>query len=380
MTSDSVLIVTHPLAPASESHVEALLNIFAAITSVALITANLSSDSTIREQYEVIELSDEGATTSIIMTSGRYFCNQLRMCYNIAMRNEDTILFFGATSYIIPIAFARVTGRTVVLEPRGNVPLTLRLKWKQQIPAPAASAISKTVWILEQVGYRLADGIITYTPSMAEELGVDRFENKLYASGARYINTDHFSPQIPYEERKQNVGFIGRLDEEKNVRTLAAVAKTLPEEITFRFIGDGELRSEIERSLADEIEKGTVRFTGWIDHEEIPKELSKLRLLVLPSEPTEGLPTVILEALGCGTPVLAAPVSGVPDIVFEDETGFLLNSTQKSDIRNKIIETLRQNNLSQISIAGRDHICNKYNFKSAVNRYENIIESIDNKQ
>ena len=373
MTSDNILMITHPLAPASEAHVEALLNILSAITFVSLVTANLSSDSNIREQYEIVELSSQGAGVSIVIAAIRFLRNQIRMCRVIAARDENTVLFFGATAYLLPIAFSRAIGRTVILEPRGNVPLTLRLQWEQRVPVPIARVLAGFVWALERAGYWLADTIITYTPSMAEELGLETFDEKLYPRGARYIDTERFLPQIPHEDREMVVGFLGRLDEEKNVRMLATAAKQLPAEITFRFIGDGDLRTELEHELADEIEEGSVEFTGWVNHDEVPKELSELQLLVLPSAPTEGLPTVILEAMGCGTPVYATPVSGVPDVIRNGETGFLIQNDRATVIRDNIVEILGRTDLDQISATGRKLICEEYSFTAAVDRYQMIL-------
>ncbi len=375
MKSDDILVITHPLAPASESHVEALLDILSAITSVTLLTANLSSDSSIRARYEVVDLSDQGVDESIVVAAVRFLRNQLRMCRVIASRDEETVLFFGATAYLLPIAFSRVIGRTVILEPRGNVPLTLRLQWGQRVPAPVARVLAGSVWALERIGYWLTDAIITYTPSMADELELGQFEEKLYPNGARYINTERFSPQVPYENREMVVGFLGRLDEEKNVRTLAAAAKELPPEITFRFIGDGDLRGELERELAEEIEAGSVEFTGWVDHDEVPRELSELRLLVLPSAPTEGLPTVILEAMACGTPVLATPVAGVPDVVREGETGFLMDQVSTHEVATTIEEVLQRKNLVGVSLNARMLIDREYCINGAIDRYRSILRS-----
>ena len=375
MVDRDVLVVTHPLAPASESHVEALLNILDAITSVSLVTANLQSDSSIRETYEVIDISQRGVGDSIVVASVRFLINQLLLCWVIGQRREQIVLFFGATSYLLPIAFARLLGRTVVLEPRGNVPLTLRLKWEKRIPDMFARGLAGCVWLLERTGYWLSDAIITYTPAMANELGIDRFEKKLYPNGARYIDTETFYPHVPYKEREEVVGFIGRLDEEKNVRMLASVASNLPENVTFRFIGEGELRAEIERELASEIKSGAVEFTGWVDHDAVPAQLSELRLLVLPSEPTEGLPTVVLESMACGTPVLATPVSGVPDVVRDKETGFLIASVDPNWIAGELERALLQEDLVATATRARELIESQYNFEAAVDRYEKILKS-----
>lgn len=371
-----VCVVTHPLGAAGENATRTLLEILSAITTVSLVTADLPEDSAIRDRHEVVELTDCGTGSSLPVAAARFIFNQLRMCRVIAQRDEEVVLFFGATAYLLPIAFARLIGRTVILEPRGNVPLTLRVQWEQQVPTPIATILAGVVSTLEALGYRLANAIITYTPSMAEELGLMKFDEKLYPKGARYIDTELFSPQIPYEDREMVVGFLGRLDQEKNVRTLATAAKDLPAEITFRFIGDGDLRAELERELADEIEEGSVEFTGWVDHDEVPGVLSELQLLVLPSAPTEGLPTVILEAMGCGTPVYATPVSGVPDVVSNDETGFLMESDRATVIRDDIVEILGRTDLNRISATGRELICEKYIFTAAVDRYQKILVEI----
>lgn len=371
-----ICLVTHPLGAAGENATRTLLEILSAITTVTLMTADLPADSAIRGRHEVVELTDRGTGSSLPIAAGRFVRNQVRMCRAIARRDESIVLFFGATAYLLPIAVARLMGRTVILEPRGDVPLTLRLQWEQRLPAPIAALLAGIVEMLETAGYRLAHAIITYTPSMAEQLGLEKFTEKLYPNGARYVDTDRFAPGIPFESRDMVVGFLGRLDHEKNVRALATAARDLPAGVRFRFVGDGELRPELERDLAEEIEDGSVEFTGWVDHDQVPMELSKLRLLVLPSAPTEGLPTVILEAMGCGTPVYATPVSGVPDVVREDETGFLMRRDRPEAIREDIVAILERSDLTQVSASGRELVCAEYSFPAAIERYRAILRGV----
>ncbi len=376
MTDSEVLVVTHPLAPASENHVSALLDILSAITSVALVTANLSAESSIRNEHEVIEISNSGVGGAIPTAAIRFIRNQFRMCRVIARRDEDIVLFFGATSYLLPIAFARVVGRTVVLEPRGDVPLTLRLQWEQRVPDSVARVLAGIVRTLERIGYGLADGIVTYTPAMAEQLDLDRYEHKLHPYGARYVDTEVFQPRVPFEERDPVIGFLGRLDEEKGVRELAEVAKRLPGDLTFRFIGDGDLADWLTSELEAEIEAGSVELVGWVNHEDVPEELNELQLLVMPSHPTEGLPTVILESLACGTPVYATPVSGIPDVVQEGETGFLMENMRSDSIISRLETIADREDLPSISGKGRQLIEEEYSFEGAVRRYQEILSKL----
>lgn len=372
----AVLVVTHPLAAAGENATRSLLDILGALTAVALVTADLPVDSDIRDRHEVVELTRKSAGDSVPVAAARFLLNQLRMCRVLARRDEDVVLFFGATSYLLPLLFARALGRTVLVEPRGDVPLTLRLTWERRLPAMVARSLAGLVRTLERAGFAAAHGVVTYTPAMARGLGLDPGAPDVYPSGARYVRTDRFRPEVPFDQRDRRVGYVGRLDEEKGVRGLAAAAKHLPADVTFVFVGDGDLRGWIERKLADEIAAGQVELRGWVPHDEVPVELSHLRLLVLPSTPTEGLPTTILEALACGTPVYTTPVSGVPDVIRDGETGFLMESRDPADIATGITDVLDREDLAAVSARGRDLIEAEYSFEAAVDRYRDILAAV----
>jgi glycosyltransferase involved in cell wall biosynthesis len=160
------------------------------------------------------------------------------------------------------------------------------------------------------------------------------------------------------------------------VRTLATVAKSLPESITFRFVGDGDLLPDLREELSEEVEAGDVEFAGWVNHDEVPTELSRFRLLVMPSSPTEGLPTTIFEALGCGTPVYATPVSGIPDVVRDGETGFLMQGTEPHNLCGDIVRILTQDDLSEVSAKSRQLVEEKYVCEAAIDRYKKILSDI----
>jgi glycosyltransferase involved in cell wall biosynthesis len=65
-----------------------------------------------------------------------------------------------------------------------------------------------------------------------------------------------------------------------------------------------------------------VEFRGWQD--DVRETLSRLDLLVVPSLGDECTPRIILEAFSAGVPVVAFPSGGIPEIVRQDETGFLV--------------------------------------------------------
>lgn len=376
MSERGVCVVTHPLSSSGENATRTLLNILSALGPVSLVTADLPSDSTIRDDHEVVEVTHAGVGESIPVAAARFILNQIRMSRVLVSRDEDVVLFFGATAYLLPVLVAQLAGKTVAVEPRGDVPLTLKLAWRQRVPIPLADALATLVRLLERANFAAADGVVTYTPNMARQLDLNPNAPNVHPHGARYVDTETFRPRTSFTERPKTIGFLGRIDEEKGIRTLAEVARRIPSEYTFRFIGTGNLEGWLREELADEIAAGDVEVTGWVDHNDVPEELNRLRLLVMPSEPTEGLPTTILEALASGTPVYATPVAGVPDVVREGETGFLMEETDPEEIATTLEQIPTRNDLDNVAANGRNLIESRYSFDAAVERYREILAAL----
>lgn len=126
---------------------------------------------------------------------------------------------------------------------------------------------------------------------------------------------------IPWADRPARIVYAGRLGEEKGVRDLIAAwalwGEAAPELI---IIGDGPLGVELRDDVAS---RGcrNITFLGQVPAERTHEEISKARLLVLPSRCFEGFPMVIREAFAFGTPVAASRLGPLPSIV--DEAGTL---------------------------------------------------------
>lgn len=108
---------------------------------------------------------------------------------------------------------------------------------------------------------------------------------------------------------------VGRLTRQKNFADLIAVLGLLPRNGTeWRCViaGDGELRADLERKLETAGLQDRVRMPGLVS--DVPNLMAAADVFCLPSL-YEGLPLVLLEAMGAGLPVVAFAIDGVKDVV-----------------------------------------------------------------
>ncbi|HEX5461220.1 MAG TPA: glycosyltransferase family 4 protein [Steroidobacteraceae bacterium] len=119
---------------------------------------------------------------------------------------------------------------------------------------------------------------------------------------------------------------VGRLCEAKGQLLLVeAAARLAVRKIPFELVlaGDGPLHGELQALIRELRLDQQVRITGWISGARVRSEMLEARALVLPSF-AEGLPVVIMEAMTLCRPVLTTYVAGIPELVRQGETGWLV--------------------------------------------------------
>ena len=171
------------------------------------------------------------------------------------------------------------------------------------------------------------------------------------------------------------VGTVGRLHPHKNqalfLRAAARVGKEF-EDVVFVIDGEGPLRAELE-SLADALGIASrVIFTGFSS--DVYALISLFDVFVL-SSVTEGAPTVVIEAMGLGVPVVATAVGGVPSLITSGQTGFLVD-VDEGAMAKAIVDLLKNPQWRQdMAMAGRAICKKKYDFVEIAKRVGYIYES-----
>ena len=149
--------------------------------------------------------------------------------------------------------------------------------------------------------------------------GIDR---RLYetAPGAR----ESTRRELGYGEADVVVGTLACLKAQKAPLDFVAAAEAAGRadpRLRFFIAGDGELRPEVERAIAERGLADRVRLLGW--RQDVPAVLAAMDVFALTSR-FEGLPRAVLQAMAAGVPVVATAVGGTPEVVRDGVTGRLV--------------------------------------------------------
>jgi glycosyltransferase involved in cell wall biosynthesis len=183
---------------------------------------------------------------------------------------------------------------------------------------------------------------------LVTELGVPRGRVRVLLTP---VDTDVFRPvdrldactQAGLDPSRRYLLFVGRLsDHEKRLGPLLdAFARASAEapDAELLLAGDGKDAARL-RERAASVVPGRVRFLGWATGAHRLRALyNAADCLVLPSR-REGFPTVVGEAMACGTPVLASRVGGVPELVLEGRTGWLVGPEDDAALAERLARVL----------------------------------------
>lgn len=199
-----------------------------------------------------------------------------------------------------------------------------------------------------------ADACIGVCQALVDEMKAIQPQQSEYYAFRNGVDLEKFSPagdcvraqlRKKYQVEDKFVAIsVGHFIERKGHHLVIESLKSLPNVHLF-LAGDGELDKELRKQVVEQNLNSQVTFLGAVDHKQLAEFYSMSDCLVLASS-REGWANVLLESMACGTPVVATPIWGTPEVVAEPAAGVLTEDRSPEAIANAIQE-LEENYPSQ---------------------------------
>jgi len=363
----NIALVSDPVGKAGIEILTGILSIFQELChNIYVIIGNFPEDRFPSTRMHIKNVKGEKGIPRWSRTLA-FLSRQLKLSIGLAkvLGKIDIVVAVGL-SPILPVLLAKISRKKVVKVAAASLQQQAELDFGRRSPLYHLSIA------VERLIYALSDRIITLTPLGG--LGLDRYRRKIsYAPLS--VDTALFKPIKGLNRRENIIVYIGRLEEVKGVMNLVeAVPLVMRERQDVRFIigGDGTLLDKVKQGLKKNNSEHKTTLTGWIPHHKLPDYLNELKLLILPSY-SEGLPVMVLEAMSCGTPLLVTPVGGVPEVIKDGSTGFILPHNSPDCIAQNIIRALEYPALDQIASNARHVIEEEYTFEAVLKRYRDLF-------
>ncbi|MCI0604250.1 glycosyltransferase family 4 protein [bacterium] len=203
---------------------------------------------------------------------------------------------------------------------------------------------------------------------------------RLVAEGvpATHVNWPGVAIQekIPEKSPTPQVVFAGRLVKEKGCDILLrafGIVRHKCMHAQLVIAGDGPERTRLERMKQELHLDSCVTFTGHISSEEVQQRFASARVQVIPSVWPEPLPIAAMEGMMNGSVVVASRIGGLPEIIQDGETGFLVEPGNPQDLAAAIQRAF--DNL-EIGQAAHEFALSHLTEEKSVNRFISLYEHV----
>ena len=214
---------------------------------------------------------------------------------------------------------------------------------KKAIPLPAVfhacyrGSRAATASITSMIALHRAWG--TWRTMVDAYIALTEFSREKFIQGGLPANRVFVKPNFvqPVSPSGQGDGgfavFIGRLAEEKGIRTLLGAWTKLNGKMPLKIAGDGPLRTEVE-AVAHRMKE--VELLGHLTKDGVADLLRRAHVMIVPSIWYEGFPIVIAEAFAAGVPVIASNLGALSELIQHGRTGLHYRPGDAKDLTAQI--------------------------------------------
>lgn len=242
---------------------------------------------------------------------------------------------------------------------------------------PKRSFIHKSIF---KFNMRRADSICSTSHDMAREIG--KYSNKEIVVTPFGIDCDEYRPKNKADGNEIIVGTVKKLEEpygiEYLIKAFSLFIKRHPglKGVRLVIVGGGILEEKLRR-LADEIGiSSRVKFVGRVDQDKVPMYLNSFSVYAALSL-SESFGVAVLEASACAVPVVVSSVGGLPEVVINNETGFIVPSMDIESAADAIEKLVMDKEMRErMGAAGREFVLGKYQWENNAKIMECLYSTI----
>ena len=302
--------------------------------------------------------------------------HQIKIILKLRKLREVNVFIFAFGGYMLLFPFLFTTlflKKKTVLRIEGRATAILNKKSTKENNRIAKMIIHS---LMERAMYFLAHRLVLEFEHMIERYNLQKYQYKIDIGGL-YIDTSFFKEGKKLIERTYQMGYIGRFSIEKGILEFT---QSLPlilngKKVKAIMVGEGDLEDEIKGILINNNIRNEIKLVGWIENRELSRYLNDVQVVIVPSY-REGLPNIVLESMACGCVVLSTPVGGIPEVIKDGETGFIMENNSPECIVENVIRVLEHPDLDKIVKNARELVEKEYTYEAAVERYRGILENI----
>lgn len=194
--------------------------------------------------------------------------------------------------------------------------------------------------------------------------------------------TGSFTPGPDSARRSDTLLFVGRLVEKKGVNHLLDALAQLQRQgrrLQLWIVGQGPEQAPLQAQAERLGIAPSVTFWGAVEHARLADFYRQATLAITPSVVAEGgdqegFGLVIVEAMGCGCPVVASALPAIGDIVIDGETGLLAPPADPTALAQAIAQLLDQpERARQLALTARQRVAEQFDWQSVAERYADLL-------
>jgi colanic acid/amylovoran biosynthesis glycosyltransferase len=216
------------------------------------------------------------------------------------------------------------------------------------------------------------------------ELGCDEGKIMIHHMGIDLEKFEYYKREIQFGESIK-VLTVGRLVEKKGHKyAIEAIAEEIKKHknVEYLIVGDGPLRYNLEGFTLELGIENHIKFLGAIEQDSVLKLYQEAHIFILPSITAndgdqEGIPVVLMEAQAVGLPIVSTYHSGIPEVVLNSKSGFLVPERDVDELAKSLEYLINHPEIRQkMGKIGREIVAERYDIRKLNLRLVKIYETL----